>query len=135
MALRGRRINSFLESWCLVYSGGLEIWVSSTSFQKSNIGRPQQPTTEKVAKIQLDIWLVSQKICVTSAASAASMASLTSTAQFHQLASQSWWLDHPWHQNNQNWSFFVEWIIKNLFFADIWYPCCLRLLRPVDVIF
>ena len=56
MALRGRRINNFLESWCLVASGGLGIWVSSTSFQKSNIGWPQQPAIEKVL-ISVKIWI------------------------------------------------------------------------------
>ena len=53
MALRGRRINNFLELWCLVALGGLDIWVSSTSFQKSNIGRPQQPLKEKVLKFNM----------------------------------------------------------------------------------
>ena len=38
-----------LKSW------GLDIWVSSTSFQKSNIGWPQQPPTEIGPKIQHDI--------------------------------------------------------------------------------
>ena len=56
MDLRGRRINNFLESWCLVASGGLGIWVSSTSFQKSNIGWPQQPPTEKLP-ISVKIWI------------------------------------------------------------------------------
>ena len=45
MAQRGRRVDDFVELWRLVASGGLEIWVSSTSFQKSNIGWPQQPPT------------------------------------------------------------------------------------------
>ena len=49
-ALRGRRINNFVELWCLVTSRGLEIWVSRISFQKSNISCPQQPLTEKVLK-------------------------------------------------------------------------------------
>ena len=52
-ALRGRRINNFIELWCLVASGGLEICVSSTSFQKNDIGWPQQPLTEKVLKFNL----------------------------------------------------------------------------------
>ena len=52
MTLRGRRINNFVDLWCLVASGGLDIWVSLTSFQKGNIGRPQQPPTERV----LDFW-------------------------------------------------------------------------------
>ena len=46
LALRGRRINNFIELWCLVVSGGLEICVSSTSFQKNDIDWPQQPPTE-----------------------------------------------------------------------------------------
>ena len=32
-------------------SGGLEICISSTSFQKNDIGWPQQPPTEKVSDI------------------------------------------------------------------------------------
>ena len=51
--LRGRRSNHFIEFWFIVGSGGLEIWVSSTSFQKSNIGCPQQPPTEKVLKFNM----------------------------------------------------------------------------------
>ena len=50
MGLRGRRIHIFLESLCLLCLGGLDIWVLSTSFQKSNIGQPQQPPTEKLQK-------------------------------------------------------------------------------------
>ena len=53
LALRGRRINNFIELWCLVASGGLEICVSSTSFQKNDIGWPQQPPTEKVLKFNM----------------------------------------------------------------------------------
>ena len=53
MALRGGRIKNFDELWCLVASGGLEFCVSSTSFQKSNIGWPQQPPTEKLLKFNL----------------------------------------------------------------------------------
>ena len=57
-ALRGRSINNFIELWCLAGSGGLDIWVSSTNFQKSNIGWPQQPPTERVSNIseKLDFW-------------------------------------------------------------------------------
>ena len=39
-----------LKSW------DLDIWVSSTSFQKNNIGWPQQPPTEKV-QISVKIWV------------------------------------------------------------------------------
>ena len=46
MALRGRRIQNFLEVWWLVASVVVGIWVSSTNFQKSDIGLPQQPPTE-----------------------------------------------------------------------------------------
>ena len=51
MALKGRRINDFVELWCLVALGGVDILVSSTSFQKSNIGWPQQPPKERVHDI------------------------------------------------------------------------------------
>jgi hypothetical protein len=47
MALRGRRIHDFVELWCLVATRGVEICVSSTSFQKSTIGWPQQPPKER----------------------------------------------------------------------------------------
>ena len=41
-----------------VYSRDAAIWVSSISFQKSNIAWPQQPPTEKVPNIseKLDFW-------------------------------------------------------------------------------
>jgi hypothetical protein len=55
MALKGRRINNFVELWWLVASGGVEILVSSTSFQKSNIGLPQQPPKESVPDISKKI--------------------------------------------------------------------------------
>ena len=50
-ALTGRRISNIIELWCLVASRGLEICVSSTSFQKNDIGWPQQPPTERVSDI------------------------------------------------------------------------------------
>ena len=34
LALRGRKFNNFIELWCLMASGDLDICVSSTSFQK-----------------------------------------------------------------------------------------------------
>ena len=40
-----------IELWCLVASRGLEFCVLSTSFQKSNIGWPQQPLTERTSDI------------------------------------------------------------------------------------
>ncbi len=51
MALRDRRTNNFPEIWWLVSSGGADICVSSTSFQKNDIGWPQQPPTERVSDI------------------------------------------------------------------------------------
>ena len=51
MLLRGRWISNFLELWCLVGSGGLDICVSTASFQKIDIGWPQQPPTERVSDI------------------------------------------------------------------------------------
>ena len=51
MALRGRRVNDFLELWCLVALGDVEICVPSKSFQKINIGWPQQPRKERVSDI------------------------------------------------------------------------------------
>ena len=58
MALRGRRTNNFIESWCLVASGGLHFCVSSISFHKIAIPWPQQPRTERVSDISkiLDFW-------------------------------------------------------------------------------
>ena len=51
MALRGIRINNFVKLWCLVDLGDVEICVPSKSFQKINIGWPQQPLTEMVSDI------------------------------------------------------------------------------------
>ena len=56
MALRGRKIANFLELWWLVASGVVGIWVSSTSFQKSSIGWPQQPLTE-IVLISVKNWI------------------------------------------------------------------------------
>ena len=56
MALRGRRINNFIRLWCLVASGGLHICVLSTSFQKNDIGWPQQPLQEEY-QISVKNWI------------------------------------------------------------------------------
>ena len=53
MALRGSRIKNFDKLWCLVASGGYDFCVSSTSFQKNDIGWPQQHPTEKVLKFNM----------------------------------------------------------------------------------
>ena len=55
MTLRGSRIKNLDELWCLGALGGLEFCVSSTSFQKSDIGWPQQSQTENVQKLKYDI--------------------------------------------------------------------------------
>ena len=94
-------------------SGGLEICVSSTSFQKNDIGWPQQPQTERVLKFNsifynstkkdffskhknktefkcLDDFAVLSsdfsglKTSAASMTSVASAASMTSTASFHK---------------------------------------------------
>ena len=51
MALRGSRIEDFNELWFLGALGGYDFCVSSTSFQKSNLGWPQQPLTERTSYI------------------------------------------------------------------------------------
>ena len=53
MALRGTRIENFLQLWWLVTSGVVGIWVSSTSFLKSNISWPQQLLTKKVVNFNM----------------------------------------------------------------------------------
>ena len=66
MALRGGRIENFDELWCLGASGGLDFFVSSTSFKKkSNIGWPQrqQPPTEKLLKLNLIFHDSTKKLC------------------------------------------------------------------------
>ena len=65
MAVRDRRTNIFSKLGCLVASGVLDIWVSSTCFQKSNIIWPQQPPTERLSYIskKMEFWLsIQQKV-------------------------------------------------------------------------
>ena len=121
MALRGRRINNYLEL------GDLLIWVSLISFQKTNISWPQQPPTEKVLKFKMishdsnpkfigskhqnkaefnnldDYEVLSSdfsglRTSAASLSSSASATSLTSTASialYHQGTSWTRLLDHP----------------------------------------
>ena len=49
MALRGRKIENFDDISLAAGSRGLPICVSSTNFQTSSIGWPQQPPTESVS--------------------------------------------------------------------------------------
>ena len=53
MALRGSRIENLNESWFLGALGGYDFCVSSTSFEKSNLGWPQQPLREKELKFKM----------------------------------------------------------------------------------
>ena len=130
MALRGRKIKNFDDISLATWSGGLPICVSSSSFQKSCIGWPQQPLTEKMLKFNLifhdsnpkNIFLKHQnkaefknlddsvilscdfpglKTSAASMTSTSSTTSMTLTASFHQKNYYSWWLDHSWHQNDQ----------------------------------
>ena len=56
--------------WCLVASGGLEIWVSWASFQTSNISWPQQPPIGKVLKFNIVASLI---LCSTISSSYSSL--------------------------------------------------------------
>ena len=51
MALRGTKIENFDDISLAAWSRGLPICVSSTRFQKSSIGWPQQPPIERVSDI------------------------------------------------------------------------------------
>ena len=55
---------------------------------------------------------------VTLTASTTSVAWMTSTASFHQKIYCSWWFIDSWHQNDQYWSIFAEWIFKKPIFTD-----------------
>jgi hypothetical protein len=64
MALGGREIENFDVISLAALAWGLPICVSSTSFQKSSTGWPQQPPTERVSDIseKLDfLWSIPQK--------------------------------------------------------------------------
>ena len=90
------------------HSGGLDIWVLLIYFQKSNIGWPRQPPTERVPKctlifyestdnpffkhqnkVKFDIKLLKYAASLTSAAS------MASKAFFPQKSSWSWWFHPP----------------------------------------
>ena len=63
MALRGSRIDNFDKLWCLGPSGGLDSWVLPPTFQKGNIGWPQQPPKEKLSKLNLIFHDSTKKLC------------------------------------------------------------------------
>ena len=124
----------------------IHVWLSLILFY---IGWPQQPQIEKVLKSNLifhestkdffskkkhrnkaefynldDSEVLNSdfpglRTSAASMTSITSVASMTSTASFHQRTSWTWWSDHPWYQNDQYWSLFKEWIIKNPVFLLI----------------
>ena len=49
--LRGRNIDNFNDVSLATCSQGLTICVSTATFQKSSMGWPQQPSTERVSDI------------------------------------------------------------------------------------
>ena len=51
MALRGKKVENFDDTSLTGWSQRVLICVSSTSFQNSSIGWPQQPLTESVSDI------------------------------------------------------------------------------------
>ena len=105
-------INNFIEIWCLVASGGLHFCVSSTSFQKIDIGWPQQPPTETVL-ISVKNWIFDDsflKKLPDSDGLILSGTKMTNTGPF------------LWNESS-----------KIQFFTDIWYLLCRRLLRPAYV--
>ena len=129
MALIGIRIDNFIDIVCSVNAWGYDILIFVTSFQKKNIGWPQQPLTEKVLKFNMiqklfqnikiklnsTTWMTlksslviflglrTSTASITSLASATSLASSTYTSLFHQRTSLSWWLD-PFCEMD-NWKF------------------------------
>ena len=62
MALSGRRIDNFDNKSLVAWSQGLPSCVSSTSLQKSSIGWPQQPPTEKVLKFNVIFMILSKNL-------------------------------------------------------------------------
>ena len=125
MALRGRRIKYFFKKWWLVGSAALTIWVSSTSFQKSSIGWPQQPPTENVLKFNVILLDSTQNFFFSKhpnkaefndmddsevlssdfSGLRASAASMTSTASTTSMASMT--STASFHQNNY-WSWWLD---------------------------
>ena len=62
-ALKDKKIHNFIELWCLMGSRGMEIWVLSSSFKKSNRGWPQQPQTERLLKFNIIFHDSTKKFC------------------------------------------------------------------------
>jgi hypothetical protein len=153
-ALRGRRINNFIELWFIVGLGGLEIWVSSTSFQKSNILWPKQPPIEQVLKFQNINVELNSKTWMTLKSSVVIFQALKPLQpQWPRQPQQPQWpqwprqphfikmITHPdgWiiptTKITNTSSFLRNRSSKIKRFTDIWYPYCQRLWRPAYVIF
>jgi hypothetical protein len=158
MDLTGRGIKYFLESWWLVGWGSFTVWVSLSSFQKSSIGWPQQPQTEKGLKFNVIFHDSTQNFFFskhpnkaesndmddpevlssdfsglwTFAASMTSTASTTSMASYHQTFTDpdSWII--PGTKMTNIYRFLWN---KSQFFTNIWYNLCRRLLRPAMLLF
>ena len=137
-------------------SGGLGICVSSTGFQKNDIGWPQQPPRKKVLKFNMIFYASTQKKNVFSkhiykAVSIAWMTLRSSLVIFQSLKPlQPQWprqphfikkstdlygLIIPGTQMTNTSPFLWNGSSKIQFFANIWYSFCPRLLRPANVIF
>ena len=69
---------------------------------------------------------------VISLASGTSVASMTSTASFHQTNYWAWCFHQHWHQNNLYWSLNVGWIIKNPLFYWFLAPFLLEAVEGVQ---
>ena len=110
-------------------SGSVDIWVSSTSFHKSNIGWHQQPLTERVSKIQYNIsWFYP--------------IFFFKTSKWCWVQEPQWplWPQWPWQPHfikkftqHDGWIITRAQMTNTKFFTDIWYSFCRRLLMPAYV--
>ena len=133
-------------------SGGLDICVSSTSFQKSNIG---WPLTERVLKFRMIFpdstpifFLQNIKVRLNLRTWMTLKSSVVIFQELSPLQPQwpLWphfikkntqhdgWIN-PSAQTTNNSPFLWNGSSKIQFFTDIWYPFCWRLLRPAYVTF
>ena len=65
----------------------------------------------------------------------ASVASMTSSASFHQKNYWAWFFHQPWHQSDLFWSDNVGWIIKNSLFSWFLTHFLLEAVEDRDVTF
>ena len=86
----------FFELWCIVGSGGLEIWVLSCSSKKSNIGWPQQLPTERVLKSNIIFHDSTKAFCFSKHQSKAKFKNLDETevlsSEFPSLTTSANWI-------------------------------------------